>query len=176
MSRISLVAAAGLAVATGANADVMFSFAGPVVLAGGQSAVMFSGNASGSLGTFTFSFDYGEVVSDASWASDMQIIVTDANSNSATIAGFDDPSPDFNVPYDGGGSTAPGNYGAAINMAGAGLSGSGVWTVTIVNDWAGDPNANTIGNFQGNLGGLVPTPGALGLFGIAGLAATRRRR
>ncbi len=175
MSRISLVAAAGLAVATGANADVMFSFAGPVVLAGGQSAVMFSGNASGALGTFSFSFNYGEVVSDASWASDMQIIVS-GPSGSSTIAGFDDPAPDFAVPYDGGGSTAPGVYNAAIDMSGAGLSGSGVWTVTIVNDWAADPNANTVGDFQGNLGGLVPTPGALGLFGIAGLAATRRRR
>lgn len=174
MSRISLVAAAGLAVATGANADVMFSFAGPAVLPASAGVNLFSGNASGSLGTFTFSFDYGEVVADASWASDMQIVITDPNANQAIIGGFDNPG--IAPAYDGGASTAPGNYGDAIDLSGLGLSGSGLWTVDIINEWAGDPNANTVGNFQGNLGGLVPTPGALGLFGIAGLAATRRRR
>jgi len=172
--KLALAAAAGLALTTGASADVIFSHAGPDTLGAGQSATMFSGNASGSLSSFSFSFDYAETVSDASWASDMQITVMDPNGNTLTFGGFDDAFPDFDVPYDGSISDGPGNYGASFNVSG--LSGSGVWTVTITDDWLGDPNPNIVSNFNGTLGRLVPTPGALGLFGIAGLAATRRRR
>ncbi len=169
--KYALTAAAGLALSAGASADVAFSAAGPFTLAGGASAVLFSGNASGTLTGFDWSFDWA-TPGDSSWASDMQITITDPNANSATIEGYDLPG--ILTSYNGPASGPAGNYGDNIPLAG--LSGSGVWTVTVSNDWGGDPNPNTISNFNGNLQGLVPTPGALGLFGIAGLAATRRRR
>ncbi len=169
--KYALTAAAGLALAAGANADVAFSDAAGATLAGGASHVLFSGNASGNLTGFNWDFDWA-APGDSSWASDMQIVITDPNANSVAIAGYDFPG--LATSYDGAGSGPAGNYGD--NLAFGGLSGSGIWTVSINNNWGGDPGANTFSNFNGNLQGLVPTPGALGLFGIAGLAATRRRR
>ena len=172
--KFAITAVAGLALAAGASADVNFSHAGPDTLAGGQGVDVFSGSASGSLSIFTWSFDYDETVSDSSWASDMAIDITDPNGNTVRIGGYDIVG--LITPYDGPASDVPGNYGGSFDLSGNGLSGSGTWTVRISDDWGGDPNANIVSNFNGTLGRLVPTPGALGLFGIAGLAATRRRR
>lgn len=174
MSRISLAAAAGLAVATGASADVMFTFAGPTQLGALQSVELFSGNLSGSADTFAWSFDFTNA-GDLSWASDFQIAITAANGNSVTIGGL--TVGDLATPYQGQVSQPSGTYGGNLNIAGFNLGGSGLWTVEMTNTWTTDPNPDTIANFSATLGGsVVPAPAALGLFGIAGLAATRRRR
>ena len=175
MSRITLVAVAGLACAGAANADVMIDFAGPVQLGANQSVELFSGNLSGAVTDFSFQFDFLNA-GDISWASDYQIEIIAANGNSATFGGL--TIGDFALSYQGSGSEPSGTYGdSGFNLAPFDLSGSGLWTVTMTNSWALDPMADTIQNFSGTLiGSIVPTPGALGLFGIAGLAATRRRR
>lgn len=174
MSRISLAAAAGLAMATGANADVMISFPGPVQLGANQSVQLFSGNLSGNATSFQWSFNFANA-GDLSWASDFQIAITAANGNSVTIGGL--TVGDLATPYQGQISQPSGNYGGNLNIGAFNLGGSGLWTVTMTNTWALDPAADTISNFNATLvGSVVPTPSALGLFGIAGLAATRRRR
>jgi MYXO-CTERM domain-containing protein len=172
--KFALIAAAGLAITAGANANQAFSAAGPFALAGGASANLFtSGGASfGTLGLFTFSFTYAEPVLDSSWASDMQITISDGI-NTATIGGYD--APGIAPVYGGSGSTAPGVYSDKIDLSAFGITGGNL-TVDISNDWGGDPNPNTVSGFSATLGGIVPTPGAMGLFGIAGLAAIRRRR
>ncbi len=178
--KFALIAAAGLAITAGANANQTFTVAGPLSLSGlgaglgGTPTTLFSsGGASfGTLGLFTFSFTYAEPVLDSSWASDMQIILSDGV-NTATIGGYD--APGIAPAYGGAASTAPGVYGDAIDLSLSGITGGNL-TVTIANDWGGDPNPNVITGFTATLGGIVPTPGAMGLFGIAGLAAIRRRR
>lgn len=175
----ALTAAATLAITAGAGADVMFHFAGPALLNATESATVFSGNLSGTATGFNFSFLYGEPTpGDASWASDMQITITAANGNSVTIGGYTSPI-DIVPSYDGGGSSAPGVYGDMVSLAGFNLSGNGLWTVTIHNDANGpfvDTSPNSISDFNGLLVGVVPSPAGLSLFGIAGLAALRRRR
>ena len=176
--KYAITAAAGLALAAGASADYSFNFAGPVELANGASAMLFSGNLSGGAIGFNYDFFYDEPApGDSSWASDMLISITAANGNTVTIGGYDNPG--LAVPYQGAASGDPGTYGANIDISAFGLGGSGLWTVSITNDGpaAFDPDPNIISNFNGMLvGDVVPTPGALGLFGLAGLAATRRRR
>ncbi len=87
-------------------------------------------------------------------------------------------------------SNPPNLVGAAV--ANANLSsgfGTLLWNITISTPDAGASVANITSLIYGNLvifeqapggalahGGPAPTPGALGLFGIAGLAGLRRRR
>jgi len=170
-----LIASAGLAITVGANADQAFTAAGPFTLASNASATLFTsvGSLSGTLGLFTYSFTYAEPVSDSSWASDMQITLSDGV-NTAAIARFSGTA-NFLPSYDGSQSNAPGVYGDAIDLSAYAIDGANL-TITITNDWTGDPNPNVITNFSGVLGGIVPAPGAMGLFSIAGLAAIRRRR
>lgn len=170
-----LLASAGLAITAGANADQAFTAAGPFTLASNASATLFTsgGGSFGTLGLFTFSFTYDEPNGDLSWASDMQITLSDGVS-SAAIAGFSSAT-NFLPSYDGSPSNAPGVYGDVIDLSAFALDGANL-TITITNDWIGDPNPNVIANFSGVLGGIVPAPGAMALFSIAGLAAIRRRR
>ena len=64
------------------------------------------------------------------------------------------------------------------------MTGSGIWTVTMRNDWFSDSSANLISEFSGRFTGsvtptggvVVPIPSALGIgfFGLTGLVAARR--
>jgi hypothetical protein len=178
----SLVVASGLAVTSGAQAFMFVQSPSPVLIAASQTVTLFTGFASGSLTLFTYTFGYDEPITDSSWASDMRIDITDPNNTTVSIAGLDTPGlvPTYNGPI----SDPAGKYGDKFDLSSFGLAGTGIWTITFTNDWSGDPNPNEIGGgiggtnpFIGTLDGVVlPAPGAIGFFGVAGIAAFRRRR
>lgn len=121
---------------------------------------------------FEIGFDYDEPVADASWASDVQFIVSDADGAIFTVGGFTNVgNADVLWAFDGSGSTDPGFYSDAFALA----LPAGDYTLTFVNDWETDPNPNVYNNIMVAFE-KVPTPGTVGLMGLAGLAAVRRRR
>jgi len=140
-------------------------------LAGGESvsvAIILPVDATG----FSIGFDYDEPVADASWASDVQFIISDAGGAVYTVGGFTNAGDaDMGWAFDGSGSTNPGFYSDSFTVA----IPAGDYTLTFVNDWATDPNPNVYSNIAGSFD-KIPTPGAAGLLGLAGLAAVRRRR
>ena len=141
------------------------------VLAGGESVsvgITLDVEATG----FSIGFDYDETVADASWASDVQFIISDANGAVYTVGGFSNSGDaDALWSFDGSGSDGPGFYSDMFAVA----IPAGDYTLTFVNDWSTDPNPNIYNNIAGSFD-KIPTPGAAGLLGLAGLAAVRRRR
>lgn len=186
MNKFALAAFAGLAASSGAYADAVFHFAGPVAVGAGDVVTLFSGHLSGDATGFAFSFFFGQSTPfDPSWASDMQIKITAANGNSVTIGGYSS-AVDIFPAYDGPFSEEEGVYGDTVDLTAFDLAGDGIWTVTIIDDYPMDGFDNIISSFDGTLlgsvapmGGVaVPIPSALslGFFGLTGLAAARRRR
>ncbi len=160
---------------TAAQADVYFSQIGPFELAGGES-VSFSVGVSGSMSGCNWNFDWFNP-GDSSWASDLQITITDPNSNSVSIAGHDNQG--LPVSYDGPGSGPTGTYGD--NIAVDGLSGAGFWTVTVTNDFSADEIPSVFSNFEMNIQGpgkgYTPAPGtgATAFLALGAFSARRRR-
>lgn len=164
-----ITAGAVLAIAGAASAtDFMLPDS---TLAGGESVAIDINLPIGITG-FSIGFDYDEPVSDASWASDVQFIISNADGAQFTVGGFSNGgNADAPWAFDGAGSTNPGFYSDSFVLD---LS-AGDYTLTFVNDWATDPNPNVYTNIAVSFT-KIPTPGAAGLLGLAGLAAVRRRR
>ncbi len=80
---------------------------------------------------FDIGFDYDETVADASWASDVQVIISDTNGAVLTIGGFTNVADaDVLWAFDGSGSTNPGFYSDSFAFAFA----AGDYTITFVNE------------------------------------------
>ncbi len=135
--------------------DGIYTLAGPTAA---QPATLFtSGGASaGTLGMFTYNFNYNEPTSDPSLASDMRIVISDGT-NTAVIGG--DNFAGIAPSYNGTGSDASGNYGDAIDLSAFSIDGT-TMTITVTNDRGGDPNPNAISNFTATLGGIFDNGGA----------------
>ncbi|MBT8486264.1 MAG: hypothetical protein HKO59_16245 [Phycisphaerales bacterium] len=97
---------------------------------------------------FEVRFDYSEMISDASWASDAQAKVTTPARATYTIGGFTTlPKADEDWSFNGPGSDGPGVYGDSgedifLPWLDA-PAGDGVYAVSLTNDWLGDSNPNT---------------------------------
>lgn len=162
----AVLAIAGVASATDFNLPVP-------PLAGGEGASFDVTLPVDTLG-FDIAFDITGITGNSSWASDIQFIISDANGAVYTIGGFTNGgSADAGWAFDGSASTNDGFYSDSFGVA----IPAGDYTLTVVNDWfstlAGTmafPNGFSV-SFE-----KIPTPGAIGLVGLAGLAAARRRR
>ena len=166
------MAAAMIVTAGTAHADV-HNLGNPGLLGGGQSAVFNFTDSVPVVDSISISFDYAEPVLDASWASDVQVILTDGVGNSLIIGGFiNSNAADILWAFDGSISDDPGNYSDtfATNFV-----TDGIWSLTFVNDWTSDPNPNDYANLIVTMG-PVPAPGALALLGLAGVSRRRRRK
>ncbi len=184
-NRAFAATAAGAALAAfagSAEADVV-NF-GDHTLAGGEIASTPGFTSSGPLDNFTISFDYDETVADASWASDLQVVITDVSTGDTfTIGGFtNEGNADALWAFGGSGSTNPGFYSDTFNSTDDSpvipLGDGGSYALTLANDWATDANANIYNNFsiEGATISAIPEPAAASVLGLGALALLRRRR
>ena len=101
-------------------------------------------SASGDLESVTVSLVWTNDNNDGSWAGDLLMEVASPDGACIGIGGYDVAS------SCGGAGTWPadwntsnsGTYSATVNAATAGLSGTGEWTVTLVNGWATSSGAS----------------------------------
>ncbi len=113
-------------------------------VAGGATGVATSFSASGDLESVTVSLVWTNDNNDGSWAGDLLMEVASPDGACIGIGGYDVAS------SCGGAGTWPadwntsnsGTYSATVNAATAGLSGTGEWTVTLVNGWATSSGAS----------------------------------
>ena len=113
-------------------------------VAGGATGGVTSFSASGDLESVTVSLVWTNDNNDGSWAGDLLMEVASPDGACIGIGGYDVAS------SCGGAGTWPadwntsnsGTYSATVNAAAAGLSGTGEWTVTLVNGWATSTGAS----------------------------------
>lgn len=121
----------------------------------------------------TVSFEFDKPVNDASWASDVQFTITSIHDDSSFVVGGFTNAAIADVPwaFDGPGSSSPGFYTQTFDL----VLPFGQYFLSFANDWFLDPNPNLYSNIQVSFV-KFPTPGTVGLLGLAGVAAARRRR
>jgi len=113
-------------------------------VAGGATGVATSFSASGDLESVTVSLVWTNDNNDGSWAGDLLMEIASPDGACIGIGGYDVAS------SCGGAGTWPadwntsnsGTYSATVNAATAGLSGTGEWTVTLVNGWVTSSGAS----------------------------------
>jgi hypothetical protein len=185
-SAIALVALGGLAGSAMAGITETLKFGGAIfpMHASGtdvddplfQSKVLTGTSGTPIIG-FTVTFDYGESVDDASWASDAAMTVdfvgTTVVSLGGTFGGMGrlGGTPDMIWSFDGSGSNAPGTYSTTFFFD-APLVTTDSIEISLTDTFNG---GNSFTSITLDLI-MVPTPGAVALFGLAGIAGIRRRR
>lgn len=99
---------------------------------------------------FTMTLDFTNV-SDSSlvWPSDMVVRMLDPNGNCSWFGGYDftaedvpgceasDELTDVSWPPPGWNSSQSGSYSAALDLSASTLTGSGTWSITLLNGWSG---------------------------------------
>ena len=101
------------------------------------------------LTTLAASLDWTNTSSDGSWPSDATIYITDPNGNCVVWGGFgivsngceiiqDTQNIDWPIDWN---TSLTGSYATTIDLSNSGLSGSGTWTIEIVNGWTGSSGA-----------------------------------
>lgn len=172
---LSLIAATGAMLMAG-NAAAFDGgervFVGAFGLGGGQSFTWSYLNVPNNNAIFalTFEIEYGEPVSDISYASDLRVDILTPTGMAYNIGGFDNLQNPW--AFDGFGSDAPGIYSDKLFLDA--WEPKGFWVFNFANDWLSDPNPNTYAiwvTFQ-----KIPAPGSAALLGLGGLVAMRRRR
>lgn len=138
-------------------------------LTAGQSA---TGSAYGTieLTTLEASLEWNNSPADGSYPSDITIYITDPNGNCVVWGGFGiqangceniQASQGIDWPF-GWNTTASGSFTATIDLSDSGLSGSGDWTIEIVNGWT--PSNGAVWDFaltlSGPCDGQCPDPEA----------------
>jgi hypothetical protein len=168
-----LAAAAGMGLASVAMAQIDLNAGNMSLLPGGPVTLNFNVAQNVAVTGFSFSGTCSFLASIGSWASDTRLTISAPGGASATIGGYDNQaSSTFLWAFQGGASSAPGNYTSGPhNMAFGNANGN--WTLKFENDW----------NFSGSQIDwqnvhvtLIPAPGAMALLGLGGLLAGRRRR
>ena len=191
----TLTVAAGLALSAVANAGPTFDPALDIVVdlgtftvvspgAGGDPlplAVVFGGvdpgiNPNDIVG-FTFSGTASGVTGNGTWASDTRLLVSRGGVQVFDVGGLVGPPPRANDwAFQGAGSTNDGFYSSQHFFANAFPKDGTEWTLTFFHDWRSGlaaPITWTDATFTIH---KIPTPGAAALLGLAGVAASRRRR
>ncbi|MCH2162305.1 MAG: hypothetical protein MK085_10585, partial [Phycisphaerales bacterium] len=128
---------------------------------------------------------YFETSGPSTWAGDLALLFIDPNGNQLQYGGYNidwegvESAGDFDSSWDDAMAT---DYHASFSLEGfeASLSGSGTWQWALLNGYTNSVNTSWESNDQGGITfiGLneIPSPGAAGLLGIAGLLCRRHRR
>lgn len=177
MNKALLTAVAGSIIAGSAMADVTIELGNFDFTPGGFQIIEVE-NLTGTLTGWDLSFDYlGN--GDASWSMDALFAVQGANGFGVEAGGF---NVTFGFPTLGDVGTNNGNPGSFFHsftdLEGFDVSGTGTWSMYVGDGWSSGSEITSYHNVVFTLYGVsvVPTPGALALLGLAGLAARRRRR
>ena len=110
-------------------------------LVGNASGTAVTTAASGTLGILDVSLNWANPAADASWAADMMIEIGLPDGSCVAIGGYDYISActdlgNYAVVWPAEWtSSAAGLYTAAVDLSGAGLTGTGLWSFTIVNGY-----------------------------------------
>jgi len=194
MKIATLTAAAGIALSSAAFGvtkhdpalDEKLSFGNFVLdsAANGGTPAVFNvpnGDNGNDIIGFSFSGSVTGISGTSSWASDLQLIITDPNGGTFTVGGFTNSiNADIDWDFDGSGSTNDGAYESGPHYAWLNnpisKNGVGDWTFSFANDWNSTLAATMSWTDMQIFLHKIPTPGAAALFGLAGLAGLRRRR
>lgn len=110
-------------------------------LAGAVSGTAVTTAASGTLGVLDVSLNWTNTSGDASWAADMQIEIGLPDGSCVAIGGYDVVSACTDLgnyatvwPADWN-STTSGVYTTSLDLSGSALSGTGLWSFTVINGY-----------------------------------------
>ncbi|MDA0940589.1 MAG: M43 family zinc metalloprotease [Bacteroidetes bacterium] len=109
-------------------------------LAGGAAGTAVTTAASGTLGVLDVVLNWTNATGDVSWAADMQIEIGLPDGSCVAIGGYDVISTcadlgNYAVVWPTWNSAASGTYTAAVDLSASGLSGTGLWSFTVVNGY-----------------------------------------
>ena len=110
-------------------------------LAGGAAGTAVTTAASGTLGVLDVVLNWTNTTGDASWAADMQIEIGLPDGSCAAIGGYDVISActdlgNYAVVWPTWNITASGTYTASVDLSASALSGTGLWSFTVVNGYS----------------------------------------
>lgn len=131
---------------------------------------------------FSFSGTVSGISGTSTWASDTVLRIDAPGGGNVTAGGFNFPN-DLDWDFDGSGSTDDGTYASGPHLVdrlgdplfGGGTPKGGTWSFTFTQSFG---VADQTVSWEGVSIVLhkIPTPGALALLGLAGLAGRGRRR
>ena len=123
-------------------------------------------SAYGALESVNVSLVWTNDANDGSWAGDLLMEIASPTGACVGIGGYNvDTSCGSNAAWPGGWNTSTsGTYTATVNVAGAGLSGEGEWTITLINGWTSSGGASydvtaTVGGLCESGDGPTDIPG-----------------
>ncbi len=170
------VAALG-AIAGLASGQTVINFNNVAVEASAPFTFTIDQSTSDALSGFSWDLEYQAGVGNASWASELNIVLTHVASGftfsfDGSDANFADLGPD-DVTFGWGDSG--GFFLSAGTIAASGVADtSGIWTITVSDEF---DDFGQDGILNGTITiNKVPAPSALALLGMGGLLAGRRRR
>ena len=109
-------------------------------LAGGAAGTAVTTAASGTLGVLDVVLNWTNTTGDASWAADMQIEIGLPDGSCVAIGGYDVISActdlgNYAVVWPTWNSATSGTYSASVDLSASALSGTGLWSFTVVNGY-----------------------------------------
>lgn len=128
-------------------------------LAGSAGGTPQTFSAYGTLESVNVSLVWTNDANDGSWAGDLLMEIASPSGACVGIGGYNvNTSCGSNAAWPGGWNTSTsGTYTATVNVAGAGLSGDGEWTITLINGWTTSGGASY--DVTATVGGLCESGG-----------------
>ncbi len=110
-------------------------------LLGGVAGTAVTTAASGTLGVLDVVVNWTNSTGDASWAADMQIEIGLPDGSCVAIGGYDVISTctdlgNYAVVWPTWNNSASGTYSASVDLSASALSGTGLWSFTVLNGYA----------------------------------------
>lgn len=143
---------------------------------GNPTTVEFSTSGPGGVVGFTFAGDASGLTGNGTWASDTRLSVRVDGVEVFNIGGLVGRNNDWD--FQGSGSTSDGFYtsGPHIFAKDNPIAAGANWSFVFFHNWNSSAAAPITWSETGIILHRIPSPSVLGLLGIGGLAAARRRR
>ena len=140
-------------------------------LAGSAAGTPTTFSAYGTLESVNVSLVWTNNAADGSWAGDLLMEIASPSGACVGIGSYDVATSCGSTGAwpSGWNTSTSGTYTAAVNVAGAGLSGDGEWTITLINGWTTSAGASydatvTVGGLCESGGGPVDVLGCTEVF------------